>query len=72
MSPWIEVVLVAEIAVAVLVRFLVRPALILRGMHYDRDQGQAVSPDWTGVPNSRTLSLGAHGGGSSDAILVHG
>jgi hypothetical protein len=52
MSPWIEVVLVAEIAVAVLVRFLVRPALILRGMHYDRDQAQAVSPALIGAPNS--------------------
>jgi hypothetical protein len=45
--------LAADILVAVLSGFRARPALALRGMLYDRDQGQSVSSNLNAVPNSR-------------------
>ena len=54
----------AEIADAMLPGFLVRPAPVLRAKPCApvHAQGRSVSPDWNVVPNSRALSLGAHGG----------
>ena len=47
-----------------------RPVLIVHGMPYDRDQGQAVSPARIDAPNSRARPSDVHGGGSQRAILV--
>jgi hypothetical protein len=41
-----------EIGVAVLAQFRLRPALVLRGMLYDRDQGRSVWRARIGARNS--------------------
>ena len=68
----IATLIVADLAaeIAVVPEFRVRPAPVLRGMRYAPvlapAQGGSVSPDQIGAPNRRVLSLGAHGGGSTE------
>ena len=45
-----------------LAEFRVRVGPVAPWMPYAPAQGRSVSPDWNVVPNSRALSLGAHGG----------
>src|SRR5712671_4034380 len=56
MSSLIAVFLVAENA-EVLAGFPVRPALVLRGMLYDRDQGRSVWQARIGAPSSLARSF---------------
>jgi len=76
LSSPIEILFVAEIAVAVLPGARVRPPPLPRGIAYDRDRGQAVSPDWSAVPNNRVRSMDGLGGVSSDRDIgrrsIHG
>jgi len=52
LSPLIAAFLAVEIEIEVLPRVRVRLAPVLRGIAYDRDQGQALWQAWIGVPNS--------------------
>jgi len=76
LSPLIAAFLVVEIEIEVLPGVRVRLAPVLRGIAYDRDQGQAVWPDWSAVPNNRVRSMDGLGGVSSDRDIgrrsIHG
>jgi hypothetical protein len=58
--------LAAETPIAVLRGFQVRRTRVLRRMLYDRDQGQAVSPDRSAVPSSWVPSMDGLAGVSSE------
>ena len=62
----------AEIADAMLPGFLVRPAPVLRGKPYDRDQGQAVWRARIGIPSRPVRSLHVQPTASSKTILIDG
>jgi hypothetical protein len=60
----------AETVLVVLAGFPVSQAPVLRGMAYAPAQGRSVSPDQNAAPSRRVLSLGAHGGCSTERDTV--
>jgi hypothetical protein len=62
---WSPIAAFLAVEIEVLVDFPVPPIPVLRGIAYDQDQGQALSPAQIGAPSSRERSLDAHGGGSN-------